>query len=93
MARGDLHFSTGTIAGNQGVIQGQNLLIDTQGQAADFSSGLVSVRGELELNSGALAIDKRQQQGVTAQAESIGAPAVQQAVMAVAPSATDSGSA
>ncbi|TPV40866.1 filamentous hemagglutinin N-terminal domain-containing protein [Pantoea deleyi] len=54
VARGDLQLVTGTILSDRGVIQGQNLLIDTQGQAADFRSGLMSARGALELNSGAL---------------------------------------
>lgn len=54
VARGDLQLSTGKLAGDHGVIQGQNLVIDTQGQSADFRSALLSARGELLLSSGAL---------------------------------------
>lgn len=54
VARGDLQLLTGKLAGDHGVIQGQNLVIDTQGQAADFRSALLSARGELLLSSGAL---------------------------------------
>ncbi|NYB29781.1 hemagglutinin repeat-containing protein [Pantoea agglomerans] len=54
VAHGDLQLSTGKLAGDHGVIQGQNLVIDTQGQAADFRSALLSASGELLLSSGAL---------------------------------------
>ncbi|WP_278496736.1 hemagglutinin repeat-containing protein [Pantoea vagans] len=54
VARGDLQLLTGTIAGDHGVIQGQNLFIDSRGQAVDIEAGLVSARGEVQLSSGAL---------------------------------------
>ncbi|KAA5929370.1 MULTISPECIES: filamentous hemagglutinin N-terminal domain-containing protein, partial [unclassified Pantoea] len=54
VARGDLQLSTGTIAGDHGVIQGQNLFIDSRGQAVNIEAGLVSARGEVQLSSGAL---------------------------------------
>ncbi|WP_050496480.1 hemagglutinin repeat-containing protein [Pantoea vagans] len=54
VARGDLQLLTGTIAGDHGVIQGQNLFIDSRGQAVDIEAGLVSARGEMQLSSGAL---------------------------------------
>ena len=54
VARGDLQLLTGTIASDHGVIQGQNLFIDSRGQAVDIEAGLVSARGEVQLSSGAL---------------------------------------
>uniref|UniRef100_UPI00301C7C2E hemagglutinin repeat-containing protein n=1 Tax=Pantoea anthophila TaxID=470931 RepID=UPI00301C7C2E len=54
VVRGDLQLSTGTIAGDHGVIQGQNLFIDSRGQAVNIEAGLVSARGEVQLRSGAL---------------------------------------
>jgi filamentous hemagglutinin len=54
VARGDLQLLTGTIAGDHGVIQGQNLFIDSRGQAVDIEAGLVSARGEVQLSSGTL---------------------------------------
>ncbi len=54
VSRGDIQLATGEIAGGQGAILGQNVVIDTHQQAFDQQNGLLSARGTLRLDSGAL---------------------------------------
>ncbi|MGD8106443.1 hemagglutinin repeat-containing protein [Pantoea sp. FN0302] len=52
VARGDVRLKTGQIEGSKGVIQGRNVVIDTQQHAFNHQEGVLSSQGGLQLDSG-----------------------------------------
>lgn len=52
IAGGDLLLRTGRLEAAQGVIQGRNITLDTQGQALDHRSGYLAARESVRLDTG-----------------------------------------